>query len=464
MNKLQRTGLFGLLGSALLIPAVDAQQRIPDRPQVPPIPVEQAMERRAEQALRQLERIERQLPQAAQRAEERMQANVAEAMQRGVRGAGLPATARLPEILDITDSSGVLRYREIQIEPFVRIIQREWVLLAGAGDLQQLQQHHPDLLEYLHDSRTLSALGKELLTFRVPEGLDNQQSIERLLPHHLHDSLDRQHVYQLHTIATAKQVYQLPLPSVCDRQVRVGVIDTHLHSEHSGFAKARQQGRLVEYSPMEDYSALPTAHGTAITGFLIGEKAGLRPLLPAAKVFQVGAFYQQQGGHQGSKIEYLLAGIDWLLSQQVEVINMSLAGPPNNLLQQAIEAAVQRHVVVVAAVGNLGPHAPMQYPAAYPSVVAVTAVDQQGQVYPWAGQGEHVDFAAPGVNVPVLLADGDTTINSGTSVATPVVSAFAGCFQQNTVADTKVYLRGLTLEPSSSMPDTVLGYGVLRPQ
>lgn len=456
-----------LLAASFAVPAAMAQQGPPDQLPIPELPVEKQIERRAEQAIRQLERLERQLPQAAERAEERAQANIADAMLR--RASQLPDQAAfherapLPSTLDIKGSQGVTRFREIQLEPHIRIIQREWVLMASNADIEHLRESDSELLDYIHQSRELGSLQQQLITFRVPGSLDNQQSIERLLPEHLHQALDRQHVYQLQQGASPETLYQLPLPAVCDKEVRIGVIDTHLQENHPGFNSARQQGRLTEFSALDDYADLPLEHGTAISGLLIGEYSGLSPLLPAAQLFQAGAFYQQQSAHQGSKVEYLLMSIDWLLSQEVSVINMSLAGPANNLLRQAVQLATEQNVAVVAAVGNPGPHAPAQYPAAYPSVIAVTAVDQSGQVYPWAIQGEHLDFAAPGVAVPTLAANAGISLRSGTSMAAPVVTAFAACFRQSNVDDTKTYLQQLTQDLGVPGHDPVYGHGLLLP-
>ncbi|MBK6454031.1 MAG: hypothetical protein IPF84_16605 [Proteobacteria bacterium] len=73
------------------------------------------------------------------------------------------------------------------------------------------------------------------------------------------------------------------------------------------------------------------------------------------------------------------------MQQSVPVINVSLVGPPNVLLQRAIQMALARGHLIVAAVGNDGPSAPPLYPAAYPGVVAVTAVDRADKVLIEAG-------------------------------------------------------------------------------
>ena len=105
------------------------------------------------------------------------------------------------------------------------------------------------------------------------------------------------------------------------------------------------------------------------------------------------------------------------------MVNISLAGPPNALLEEAVRRAVARGVLVVAAVGNDGPAAPPRYPAAYPDVIGVTAVDGGGVIYRRAARGSHVDLAAPGVNVVAASAPNSYQPATGTSFAAPAVAA-----------------------------------------
>src|SRR6185295_17270695 len=84
-------------------------------------------------------------------------------------------------------------------------------------------------------------------------------------------------------------------------------------------------------------------------------------------------------------------------------------------------AAVQaRGIKVVAAVGNDGPAAPLQYPASYPGVISVTGVDAQGRALPEAG---HLDFAAPGADMIAAFPGQGYTVVRGTSFAAPLAAA-----------------------------------------
>jgi subtilisin family serine protease len=80
-------------------------------------------------------------------------------------------------------------------------------------------------------------------------------------------------------------------------------------------------------------------------------------------------------------------------------------------------------MVIVAAAGNGGPKAAPAYPAAYADVIAVTAVDRSKRAYRRAGRGEHIDLAAPGVQVWTAASISGGRPKTGTSFAAPFVTA-----------------------------------------
>ena len=121
-------------------------------------------------------------------------------------------------------------------------------------------------------------------------------------------------------------------------------------------------------------------------------------------------------------VDAIMRAIDWLHGSGVRLVNVSLAGPYNKILDRGLAAAADRGMVIVAAVGNDGPGAPPRYPAAFDFVIAVTAVDADLAAYARAPRGSYVDFAAPGVDVFVPLA-GSGRYMTGTSIAAPFVTA-----------------------------------------
>jgi subtilisin family serine protease len=121
----------------------------------------------------------------------------------------------------------------------------------------------------------------------------------------------------------------------------------------------------------------------------------------------------------------LAAGIRFAASQGAAVINLSLVlSGPDDGVAAAIAEAQAAGALVVAAAGNDGGDAPT-YPAAYPGVVGVVAVDESDHLYPWSTHGGWAALAAPGCAV-VGDAAGGVSSFCGSSAAAPIVSGLAG--------------------------------------
>jgi len=131
---------------------------------------------------------------------------------------------------------------------------------------------------------------------------------------------------------------------------------------------------------------------------------------------------QDKNGSNYSEPTAILKALDWMIVNDVSVVNVSLSGPPNKVLETAFNAASEKDLIVVAAVGNQGQNSRPQFPAAYENVLAATAIDIEGDIYSKAVRGDHVDFSAPGVDVYVDTLDQGKYI-SGTSIAAPFITA-----------------------------------------
>jgi subtilisin family serine protease len=162
-----------------------------------------------------------------------------------------------------------------------------------------------------------------------------------------------------------------------------------------------------------------TDHATAVASLMVGAAGPFRGAATGAGLYVADVYGTTPAG---GSAEAIARGLGWLAQNKVTVINISLVGPRNRLLEQAVAALNARNVVVVAAVGNDGPAAPPLYPAAYPGVLAVTAVNGRRQVLPEAGRGPHVDFAAPGADMAAAGARGGYLAVRGTSFAAPLVA------------------------------------------
>tara|TARA_R110002110_G_scaffold415561_1_gene650777 strand:- start:77226 stop:79190 length:1965 start_codon:yes stop_codon:yes gene_type:complete len=243
--------------------------------------------------------------------------------------------------------------------------------------------------------------------------------------------------------------------------LRIGMIDSRVDVTHPALNKASIEAR----SFTTDGAQMPDFHGTAIASIIVANADEYQGLAPNAQVFAAAVFEKdEQRGEIASTVS-LVRALDWLMSSGVDVVNVSLAGPPNRLLEAALARAHDRGVMVLAAAGNAGPVAQPMYPAAYDSVVAVTAVDRGGQVFRLANRGQYLDIAAPGVSLLHARAGGGYSASSGTSFAVPFAATAAARLrftQPGQDALQLMYQSAEDLGPPGR--DEIYGYGLLRPE
>ena len=202
------------------------------------------------------------------------------------------------------------------------------------------------------------------------------------------------------------------------RGVRIAVIDFAIDAAHPDLAGAV----LNAFDATNRSADTSDGHGTAVAG-IIGARGTVRGVAPMAEILAVRAFAplaKQQPIASSSVI--LLRAIEWSVVNGAQVLNMSFVGPRDPAVQAMIEAAQKRNAVIVAAAGNGGSSAPPAYPAAYPGVIAVTAIDATDKRYPHANRGKYIAISAPGVDILAPADGGRHAFLSGTSFAAAHVS------------------------------------------
>jgi minor extracellular protease Epr len=250
----------------------------------------------------------------------------------------------------------------------------------------------------------------------------------------------------------------------CGASVAIGMIDTGINAGHTTFAGANLEVRQLAPGELDPSRAI---HGTAVAALLVGAPDTRSPgLVPASRLVALDAFHRT-GADERADVFTLVEALGALAAEGVGVINLSLAGPPNAVLEEIVDRLVfESDIVVVSAVGNGGPAADPAYPAAYDPVLAVTAVDRDSRVYRRAVRGAHVDLAAPGVNVWTAASISGARFKTGTSFAVPFVSAAAAVLREArpelTAPEVGEELRRLATDLGDPGPDPVYGAGLLN--
>lgn len=194
---------------------------------------------------------------------------------------------------------------------------------------------------------------------------------------------------------------------------KVGLIDSGVQRSHPVFTGVS----VHEYGCAG--GTIPSAHGTAVASLLVGQGDVFHGAAPGAELFAADVYC---GLATGGALDSVAEAFAWMSREKVPVINISLVGPANALLEQIVRVVTARGHIVVAAVGNDGPSAPPLFPAAYPEVVAVTGVDAKQRVLVEACRGKHVDFSAPGANMSAAGIESPFGVVRGTSFASPIVA------------------------------------------
>ena len=212
-----------------------------------------------------------------------------------------------------------------------------------------------------------------------------------------------------------------PATESCGAGLRLGVIDSPVDIDHPALAGQRIAYRSF-HNPARELAAAD--HGTAVSAMLVGKasEAGWGGILPGAELRAANIFELNEKGDLVGNAVGLLKALDWMAAEEVDVVNLSVAGSDNAFLRQALQRAHSRGLIAVAAAGNWGREDRPAYPAAYEQVIAVTAFDAERRPYRLANRGSYIDFAAPGVQVWTAVPNGGR-LQSGTSFAVPYVSA-----------------------------------------
>jgi len=198
-------------------------------------------------------------------------------------------------------------------------------------------------------------------------------------------------------------------------RVLIAIIDGGVDTSHPEL-----EGAIVETFDAIGSGDPVHPHGTAVAG-AIAAKVRLKGTAPAALILAARAFGTDRTSAEGTSFNIVKA-IDWAVSRNARIINLSFAGERDPRVEIALRAARERGIVLVAAAGNDGPSSPPRFPAAFSNVIAVTATDRADQLFSAAVRGKHIAVAAPGVDLLLPGPDGTYRQISGTSFSAAEVS------------------------------------------
>ena len=349
-------------------------------------------------------------------------------------------------------------------EDALRIQTGHWLVMAEADVFEQLEQEG-----YLFDQVSeLDGLGFLLAEVAAPASFDlsaTREGIYDVIGGKRAD-IDLNHLYTA-GVPDEREVLQgkgprdvlMPPTDLAELSISIGVIDSSVDVNHPVFL-----GASITSKRFVQGDSPPNLHGTAIVSIIASNDPLSLGLAPKARIFAAEVFDQNEDQGEFASTVSLIKALNWLVTQNVSVINISLAGPPNKLLETALARVRQKGILAVAAAGNGGPMAKPMYPAAYPEVVAVTATDDRGRAFRLANRGAYVDISAPGVDIRHAKAGGGYAVSSGTSYAVPFVTVAVARRLQSSIDPVRMLddLYASARDIGAPGRDDIYGYGQLQ--
>ncbi len=256
--------------------------------------------------------------------------------------------------------------------------------------------------------------------------------------------------------------------------VKIAVLDTGIDYNHPDLAGNYKGGYDFvnnDPDPWDDncLSQFKTCHGTHVSGIIAAEHNGFGVVgvAPESSIYAVKVL---DGGGFGSA-STILSGIEWAKDNGMNIISMSIQSTENNTaVLDAVNAAYNSSILLVAAGGNTYGTS-VSYPAVYDSVIAVTAIDQNGQRPIFSPIDQKIEVAAPGVKINSTVQGGYGFL-SGTSMAAPHVTGVAALIFSTNYADVngdgkrdnkdvREIIRNTAFDAGIPGKDDIYGYGMV---
>ncbi|MGW2570117.1 type VII secretion-associated serine protease mycosin [Streptomyces sp. NPDC001537] len=265
--------------------------------------------------------------------------------------------------------------------------------------------------------------------------------------------------------------------------ITVAVLDTGVEADHPDLV-----GNVLPAQDMIGFGAKQgdrawARHGTAMAGIIAGhghgpgDADGVMGIAPEAKILPVRVILEDgdtaRGKARSTRGNALAEGIRWATDHGADVINLSLgddsaSAHPEPAEDEAVQYALKKNVTVVASAGNGGDKGDhVSYPAAYPGVIAATAVDRFGVRASFSTRRWYATVSAPGDKIVIADPDHKYYEGWGTSAASAFVSGAVALIKAAhpglTPAQIKQLLEDTARNPPAGGRDDSRGFGLIDP-
>ncbi|MEU0375308.1 type VII secretion-associated serine protease mycosin [Streptomyces sp. NPDC006283] len=265
--------------------------------------------------------------------------------------------------------------------------------------------------------------------------------------------------------------------------ITVAVLDTGVDDQHPDLEGSVLPGKDFIGFGAERGDRAWARHGTAMAGIVAahghgpGGDSGVIGIAPEAKILPVRVILEgsdkARDKARKTRGTALAQGIRWAADHGADVINLSLgddseSAHPEAGEDAAVQYALSKGAVVVASAGNGGEKGDrISYPAAYPGVIAVTAVDRWGTHASFSTRRWYATVSAPGVGIVIADPDRRYYDGWGTSAAAAFVSGAVALVRSAHPGLTPAQIKNLLMDTARDAPkggrDDSKGYGFVDP-
>ncbi len=243
--------------------------------------------------------------------------------------------------------------------------------------------------------------------------------------------------------------------------IKIAIIDTGINEDHPDLDDnimggvnfvSKPSWKVPDPNKWDD----DNGHGTHVAGIIAAEdnNTGVVGVAPGAALYALKVLDRTGSGY----VSDVIAAIQWATVNDVQVINMSLGGAANVSLGDACSSAYKIGLILIASAGNGGE---VSCPAAYDSVIAVSATGSNDELAWFSSTGPEVELAAPGVDIYSTYKGGGYTNLSGTSMASPHVAGTAALVIAAGISDVRGKLQNTADDLGDSGRDWLYGYGLV---
>ncbi|MFE1242949.1 S8 family serine peptidase [Fictibacillus sp. NPDC058756] len=248
--------------------------------------------------------------------------------------------------------------------------------------------------------------------------------------------------------------------------IKVGILDTGIDTGHEDL---KVSGGISFVPDTISYND-DNGHGTHVAGIIAAQdnQVGFKGMAPNVQLYSIKVL-DDDGLGQYSQI---IDGIEWATQQGLDMVNLSLAGKESSYaLKLAVDEAYKKGLYIIAASGNhtnntFSEDQSVYYPAKYESVIAVGAVDNYNKHPKFSGSGPELEIVAPGVDIYSSFMNNTYETHTGTSMATPYVTAIYALYKEaypnKTTAELRTMIQNRAKDLGAVGRDVNFGFGLIQ--